>query len=64
MFQFPTFAFYQIEFSNFIGEGCPIRKSTDQYRCAVPRSLSQLITSFVASETLDIPHTLLLSSLK
>jgi hypothetical protein len=39
-------------------------KSTDQYRCAVPRSLSQLITSFLASETLDIPHTLLLSSLK
>ena len=34
--------------------GCPIRKSTDQVVCADPRSLSQLITSFVASESLGI----------
>lgn len=34
--------------------GCPIRKSTDQIVCADPRSLSQLITSFVASESLGI----------
>ena len=34
--------------------GCPIRKSTDQFVCANPRSLSQLITSFVASESLGI----------
>ena len=37
--------------------GCPIRKSTDQIICADPRSLSQLITSFIASESLGIPHT-------
>ena len=36
--------------------GCPIRKSTDQNICAVPRSLSQLITSFIASESLGILH--------
>ena len=40
--------------------GCPIRKSTDQVVCADPRSLSQLITSFVASESLGI-HRLPLS---
>ena len=40
--------------------GCPIRKSTDQIVCADPRSLSQLITSFVASESLGI-HRLPLS---
>ena len=37
--------------------GCPIRKSADQFICANPRSLSQLITSFIASESLGIPHT-------
>src|SRR6188768_3954275 len=37
--------------------GCPIRKSTDQFVCANPRSFSQLITSFIASESLGIPHT-------
>ena len=40
--------------------GCPIRKSTDQFVCANPRSLSQLITSFFASESLGI-HRLPLS---
>ena len=29
--------------------GCPIRKSTDQYLFTVPRSLSQLVTSFFGS---------------
>ena len=43
--------------------GFPIRKSTDQIVCANPRSLSQLITSFIASESLGIPHTLLFSLL-
>ena len=43
--------------------GCPIRKSTDQFVCANTRSLSQLITSFIASESLGIPHTLLFSLL-
>ena len=39
--------------------GCPIRISADQLVCANPRSFSQLITSFIASESLGIPHTLL-----
>ena len=43
--------------------GFPIRKSADQIVCANPRSLSQLITSFFASESLGIPHTLLNSLL-
>src|SRR5690606_16130035 len=34
--------------------GCPIRKSTDQIICADPRRLSQLITSFIASESLGM----------
>ena len=42
--------------------GCPIRKSTDQILFADPRSLSQLITSFFASESLGIPHTPLITS--
>ena len=37
--------------------GCPIRISADQHSCAAPRSFSQLITSFVAFESLGIPHT-------
>ena len=37
--------------------GCPIRKSADQPVCASPRSLSQLITSFIAFESQGIPHT-------
>ena len=43
--------------------GFPIRKSTDQIVCANPRSLSQLITSFIASESLGIHRTLLYSLL-
>ena len=41
--------------------GCPIRKSTDQIVFANPRSLSQLITSFFASESLGILHALLIT---
>eukprot|EP00493_Phyllostaurus_siculus_P020972 UN21297 len=37
--------------------GCPIRKFADHIVCANPRNLSQLITSFIASESLGIPHT-------
>lgn len=37
--------------------GCPIQISADQIVCANPRSFSQLITSFFASESLGIPHT-------
>ena len=40
--------------------GFPIRKSADQFVCADPRGLSQLITSFIASESLGIPHAPLL----
>ncbi len=43
--------------------GFPIRISADQIVCANPRSFSQLITSFIASETLGIPHTPLFSLL-
>eukprot|EP01132_Coremiostelium_polycephalum_P000083 gene83-110_t len=45
--------------SNFIGLGCPIRKSADQFVLTNPRSLSQFVTSFIASESQGIPHTLL-----
>jgi hypothetical protein len=38
-------------------EGFPIRKSSDQSLLAAPRSLSQLSTSFFASDCLGIHHT-------
>ena len=41
--------------------GCPIRKSPDHGLFAPPRSLSQLITSFFASESQGIPRTLLVT---
>ena len=37
--------------------GCPIRKPADRLVCAHPRSLSQLVASFIASESLGIPRT-------
>jgi hypothetical protein len=42
--------------------GCPIRTSTDHRSFAPPRCLTQLITSFVASGSQGIPHTLLFTS--
>ena len=39
--------------------GCPIRKSSDQRLFAPTRSLSQLITSFIASQSLGIHRSLL-----
>ena len=39
--------------------GCPIRKSWDQRLFAPPPSLSQLITSFIASQSLGIHRSLL-----
>ena len=36
--------------------GCPIRRSADQWVFAPPRGLSQLITSFFASESQGILH--------
>ena len=56
MFQFPALA------SNIDGcylfkvAGCPIRRFTDQRLFAPPRDLSQLITSFIASESQGIRH--------
>ena len=41
--------------------GCPIRKSSDQRVCAPPRSLSQLITSFIASWYQGIHRILLVA---
>src|ERR1700744_5668644 len=53
MFQFSTFALLQLVFNKL---GFPIRKSPDQFIFADPRSLSQLITSFIASESQGIPR--------
>ena len=44
------------------GLGCPIRTSADRRPFAPPRGFSQLITSFVASESQGIPHTPLVTS--
>lgn len=62
MFQFSGFAHLSMYYV-FNIVGCPIRISTDQFVCANPRSFSQLITSFFASESLGIPHTPLISLL-
>ena len=43
--------------------GCPIRKSTDQSLLTAPRSLSQSSTSFIASYSLGIHHSLLIAYL-
>ena len=60
MFQFPPFASIY-GYMSFTHVGCPIRKSTDQCLFAASRSLSQLITSFFASESLGIRHAPLLT---
>jgi hypothetical protein len=57
MFQFPEFASHDYEFIVRL-LGFPIRKSPDQSLLAAPRSLSQLSTSFIASDCLGIHHTL------
>ena len=62
MFQFSGFAHLSMYYV-FNIVGCPIRISTDQFVCANPRSFSQLITSFFASESLGIPRTLLVTFL-
>ena len=62
MFQFPGFAHLAV-YHAFSMVGCPIRTSTDQFLFADPRSFSQLITSFFASESLGIPHTPFLTSI-
>ena len=43
--------------------GCPVRKSTDQSLLTAPRSLSQSSTSFIASYSLGIHHSLLIAYL-
>ena len=55
MFQFSGFALLS-EYYIFNVVGCPIRKFTDQFVFANPRNLSQLITSFIASESQGIPR--------
>lgn len=63
MFQFPGFAScIATGYPDFIGMGFPIRRSADHGLFAAPRSLSQLITSFIAFESLGIPRTLLRTS--
>ena len=63
MFQFPGFAsptsFRRWPVCN--RPGCPIRKSADQWPFAPTRGLSQLVTSFIACESLGIRHTPFLS---
>ena len=56
MFQFPALASYHARCHSFRMTGCPIRKSSDQRLFAPTRSLSQLITSFIASESQGIRH--------
>jgi hypothetical protein len=59
MFQFGRFAHYVRHVFNM--PGFPIRKSADQFIFANPRGLSQLITSFIASESQGIPRVLFLT---
>ena len=42
--------------------GCPIRTPTDRWLCAPPRSFSQLVASFFASESQGIPRAPLFTS--
>ena len=61
MFQFPALASNLVGWLVFNLSGCPIRKSPDQRLFAPTRSLSQLITSFIASESQGIRHAPLLT---
>ncbi len=58
MFQFPGLATAQLcihyGLAGSPSAGFPIRKSPDQSLLAAPRSLSQLSTSFIASNDLGI----------
>ena len=56
MFQFSGFAHLSVYYV-FNIVGCPIQVFTDHIVCANPRNFSQLITPFIASESLGIPHT-------
>ena len=61
MFQFPALASIIDGCYLFKVTGCPIRRFTDQGLFAPPRDLSQLITSFIASESQGIRHAPLLT---
>ena len=61
MFQFPALASNRVGWYPFRIPGCPIRKSADQRSFAPTRGLSQLITSFIASESQGIRHVPLLA---
>ena len=56
MFQFSAFASWIARITASLPLGCPIRKSAGHRVFAPLRSLSQLITSFFASESQGIPH--------
>ena len=56
MFQFPALASACGRCHSFRMTGCPIRRSAGQGSFAPNRGFSQLITSFVASESLGIHH--------
>ena len=60
MFQFRGLAHLAV-LQVFYLPGCPIRISADRVSFANPRSFSQLTTSFLASKSLGIPHTPLLT---
>jgi hypothetical protein len=60
MFQFTGLALSRY---HFMVPGFPIRKSSDQSLCAATRSLSQLIASFIASESQGIHRLPLLTFL-
>ena len=58
MFQFPPFAsILRYRWQSFRLPGCPIRKSSDHRSFAPTRGLSQLVTSFIASESQGIHRT-------
>ena len=56
MFQFPALASLYSRMTALWQPGCPIRKSPDQRSFAPTRSLSQLVTSFIASVSQGIRH--------
>ena len=61
MFQFPGFASARSGYHVFNMVGSPIRKSADQRPFAPTRGLSQLVTSFIACESLGIRHVPLIT---
>ena len=63
MFQFPSFALRIAEWHGFTIPGCPIRKFRDRRLFAPTPDLSQLITSFIASLSQGIRHSLLFAFL-